>query len=77
MRDWIYCELIMRQIYSDRLREVEKNRHVRQARLGQKRRFRLPSWARAWLERWRPVPGMERPSFAERVRKPQRVPVRK
>lgn len=63
MFDWGYCELIIWQTYSDRLREAEKNRLVRQARPGQKRLFRLPSWARAWLERWRSVPGLEWRAF--------------
>jgi hypothetical protein len=41
MFDWGYCEFNMWQTYSDRLRQAEKNRLVRQARLGQKRRFRF------------------------------------
>jgi hypothetical protein len=63
MCDWVYCELIMWHKYNHRLREADNNRLARQARPGQKRRFRLSSWVRAWLVRRRLARGMESRAF--------------
>jgi hypothetical protein len=48
-------ELLMWQIRTAWLREAEKNRPVRQAQGRQRRRFRLLSRTRAWLERHPPA----------------------
>jgi hypothetical protein len=75
MFDWVYCELIIWQTYGDRLRQVEKDRLVRQARPGQKRRFRFPRGRDPrWSAGGRPREWNGRPSLAARARKPQQVP---
>lgn len=51
MFDWGFYEMIMWQIYRDRLREAEKDRLAGQARTGYRRRFQLLASAQSRSER--------------------------